>query len=461
MWPTTATTRSREVGGLSRAAARTASDPSCADTGWTRSTRCVDALEGRIARHDTAIAALRGEPTPPPAPTMTSTAIATPPTQAPPRTAPGSAEPGAARPGGRAAPSTGSGSRSARLAGCRTPRTTVPVRPARPRGLPPPRGVPASRASSPRPRTGYLSQGVQDQQAFEWYFGATAHNLATLSNPLFTDLQNYPAGVNLMANAAVLGLGRSAGAGHPARRAAADLPPRRAARAGAHGIRLVLAVPAVAAGAPARRGRSAPASPASPPASSRTPTATPTSSRSSSSPLIVDRVLRLVARRPPVRDGVMLGLLAAWQVFIGEEALLLAAIGTGRRRRGPRGPGALDLRRLLPGLAIGAAVCLAIVAIPLWWQFAGPAELLLDLAPTVGERPRPALGPGHPQHRRRPVGLGRALDEPHRGELLLRRPAAPRRGRRRGAVLAPPRRAGARRPSSSWPAGSRSARRSS
>ena len=56
-------------------------------------------------------------------------------------------------------------------------------------------------------RTGYLSQGVQDQQAFEWYFGATAHNLVTFSNPLFTDLQNFPDGVNLMANAAVLGLG--------------------------------------------------------------------------------------------------------------------------------------------------------------------------------------------------------------------------------------------------------------
>ena len=56
-------------------------------------------------------------------------------------------------------------------------------------------------------RTGYLSQGVQDQQAFEWYFGAAAHNLTSLSNPLFSDLQNFPAGVNLMANAAVLGLG--------------------------------------------------------------------------------------------------------------------------------------------------------------------------------------------------------------------------------------------------------------
>ena len=58
-----------------------------------------------------------------------------------------------------------------------------------------------------RTSTGYLSQGVQDHQAFEWYFGASAHNVATLSNPLFSDRQNFPDGVNLMANAAVTGLG--------------------------------------------------------------------------------------------------------------------------------------------------------------------------------------------------------------------------------------------------------------
>ncbi|MGL5929214.1 MAG: hypothetical protein ACRCY8_09770, partial [Dermatophilaceae bacterium] len=58
----------------------------------------------------------------------------------------------------------------------------------------------------------YLSQGVRDHQAFEWYLGASAHNLATFSNPLFSDLQNYPDGVNLMANAAVIGLGLPLGA---------------------------------------------------------------------------------------------------------------------------------------------------------------------------------------------------------------------------------------------------------
>ena len=102
-------------------------------------------------------------------------------------------------------------------------------------------------------RTGYLSQGVQDQQAFEWYFGAAAHNLTSLSNPLFSDLQNFPAGVNLMANAAVLGPRHPARPADPARRAVGHLPRRRAARPGPHGLRVVLAVPPVPGRAPARR----------------------------------------------------------------------------------------------------------------------------------------------------------------------------------------------------------------
>ncbi len=90
-----------------------------------------------------------------------------------------------------------------------------------------------------------------------------------------------------------------------------------------------------------------------------------------------------------------------------------------------------------------------------------PAELRRDLAPTGGQRPRPAVGEGHPQHRRRPVGLGRAVDEPHRGELVLRHPAAARRGGRRRRAVAPHRWCRRSAPSSSSRAGSRSARRSS
>ncbi len=89
-------------------------------------------------------------------------------------------------------------------------------------------------------------------------------------------------------------------------------------------------------------------------------------------PVIVDRVLRLAEARRPVRDGVVLGLLAAWQVLIGEEVLLLTAVGLVIGGLVYVAHGRAHLRRMLPGLGIGAAVCLALVAVPLWWQFAGP-----------------------------------------------------------------------------------------
>ena len=154
----------------------------------------VDSLEARIAEHDLEIALLRGE-----APEPTPGRPATPP---PTPSALVERRPGEDEPPPRPGPAAG--------------RDESPAA-----GRP----VPLRRSDLWAPlaylllacwvlaglianlRTGYLSQGVQDQQAFEWYFGAAAHNLTALANPLFSDLQNFPAGVNLMANAAVLGLG--------------------------------------------------------------------------------------------------------------------------------------------------------------------------------------------------------------------------------------------------------------
>jgi hypothetical protein len=94
-------------------------------------------------------------------------------------------------------------------------------------------------------------------------------------------------------------------------------------------------------------------------------------------PLIIDAVLRLVTGRGgPVRTGAWLGLLAAAQVFIGEEllvdtalaSLLLAApLAAGRPREA--------LRRARPaagGLATAAAVLVAICGHALWVQIHGP-----------------------------------------------------------------------------------------
>jgi hypothetical protein len=69
---------------------------------------------------------------------------------------------------------------------------------------------------------------------------------------------------------------------------------------------------------------------------------------------------------------VVLGLLAAWQVLIGEEVLLLTAIGLLVGGTVYLAHGRVQVRRLLPGLGVAAGVCLAVVAVPLWWQFAGP-----------------------------------------------------------------------------------------
>jgi hypothetical protein len=94
-------------------------------------------------------------------------------------------------------------------------------------------------------------------------------------------------------------------------------------------------------------------------------------------PLIIDRALRIVTGRGrPVRDGVWLGLLAAAQLFIGEEmliytavaGLLLAAVAAAGRPRSVPG----RVRDGAPGLATGGAVALVICGYPLWVQFRGP-----------------------------------------------------------------------------------------
>ncbi|KGN33659.1 glycosyl transferase [Knoellia sinensis KCTC 19936] len=220
-----------------------------------------------------------------------------------------------------------------------------------------------------RPRSGYLFHGVQDHQAFEWYFGASAHNVATLSNPLFSDRQNFPDGVNLMANAAVTGLG-------------IPLAPLTLA-AGAHITFFVVELLGLAGTAAAwywffrRRGIGRTGAAIGgwftgfAPALVSHANGHPNFVALFLIPVIIDRVLRLAEGDRRVRDGIVLGLLVTWQLFIGEEPLLLAAIGMlivgavlAIHRR-------LDVARLLPGVGIGAALSVSLVAVPLWWQFAG------------------------------------------------------------------------------------------
>ncbi|KRE42129.1 hypothetical protein [Knoellia sp. Soil729] len=235
-----------------------------------------------------------------------------------------------------------------------------------------------------RTSTGYLSQGVQDHQAFEWYFGASAHNVSTLSNPLFSDRQNFPDGVNLMANAAVTGLG-------------IPLAPLTLATS-AHVTFFVVELLGLAGTAAAwfwflrRRGIGRTGAAVGgwftgfAPAMVSHANGHPNFVALFLIPVIIDRVWRLAdgngARR--LRDSVLLALLVTWQVFIGEEPLLLAAVGMLLAGLVLLVHGRIDVRRMLPGATIAGAICLVLLAVPLWWQFFGRQSYTSIYHPPAG-----------------------------------------------------------------------------
>ncbi|MGW1722373.1 dolichyl-phosphate beta-glucosyltransferase [Streptomyces sp. NPDC002306] len=221
----------------------------------------------------------------------------------------------------------------------------------------------------------YLQDSLQDQNQWEWFFAVTADNVSHLRNPLFTDLQGFPDGVNLMANTVMLGL-------------SVPFAPVTLLLGPAVALSLCMAL-GLAATATAWywlivkrvvRQRAAAYVGASlaafaPPMVSHA-NAHPNFVILFMIPLIIDRALRLCAGTRVVRDAVVLGLMAAYQIFLGEEPLLLASIGMllfavsyGVLRRDVA---RAAWRPLLRGLLIAAAVCLPLVCYPLVWQFAGP-----------------------------------------------------------------------------------------
>ncbi|CAM5517756.1 Undecaprenyl-phosphate 4-deoxy-4-formamido-L-arabinose transferase [Streptomyces alboniger] len=221
----------------------------------------------------------------------------------------------------------------------------------------------------------YIPDALQDQNQWEWFFAVTADNVRHLDNPLFTTLQNFPDGVNLMANTVMLGLSvplapvtwllgpavalNVAMTGGLAATALAWywlilkrlVPHRGAAAVGA----------ALAAFAPPMISHA---------------NAHPNFIVLFMIPLIIDRALRLCEGTRVVRDGIVLGLLAAYQVFLGEEPLLLAALGmllfAAAYALARRDVARTAWRPLARGLGIALAVTLPLVAFPLYWQFFGP-----------------------------------------------------------------------------------------
>ncbi|UXY28901.1 dolichyl-phosphate beta-glucosyltransferase [Streptomyces sp. HUAS TT20] len=221
----------------------------------------------------------------------------------------------------------------------------------------------------------YLPDSLQDQNQWEWFFAVTADNVAHLRNPLFTDLQGFPDGVNLMANTVMLGLSvpfapLTLVAG-PAIALSVCMTLGLAATAAAWYWLIVKRV--VRQRAAAFLGASLAAF--APPMVSHA-NAHPNFVILFMIPLIIDRALRLCAGTRVVRDGVVLGLMAAYQVFLGEEPFLLAALGMTLFAAAyavvRRDVARQAWRPLLKGLLIGAAVCLPLVAYPLYWQFTGP-----------------------------------------------------------------------------------------
>ncbi|MFI6497573.1 hypothetical protein [Nonomuraea typhae] len=231
---------------------------------------------------------------------------------------------------------------------------------------------------------GYLVDGGQDQTQWEWFFAVTARNVAGGDFLLFTTLQNHPLGVNLMANTVMLGLSV------PLTPLTLLLGPSATwtvvltlgLAGSAFAWYWLLSRHVVASRAAA--GIGAAFCGFAPPIVSHA-NAHPNFVVLFVIPLICARVVALRRRRRVLRDGTLLGLLAAYQVFLGEEALLLAfaglavfCLGYGLAAfcpgYGPAGPEAAlpALRPVLGGVCVAALVCVALTGAALVYQFTGP-----------------------------------------------------------------------------------------
>jgi hypothetical protein len=215
-----------------------------------------------------------------------------------------------------------------------------------------------------------------DHSWFEWLFAHGAHSVRHLTNPLFTSRQNAPDGVNMMANTSLLGVTL------PLSPLTMLLGPQvvyalylGAALAGTAGTAYwVLSRRLVGSRAAAFVGG---AFVGFAPGVVHHANGQPNFASNYLLPLIVARVFSLgLPGRRPVRDGVVLGLLVAWQIFINEEMLLLTALAcavvvvTYTLARWPAARA--RWRPFLASGGLGAAVALLVAGYPIWFQFRGP-----------------------------------------------------------------------------------------
>ncbi|MEV6524046.1 hypothetical protein AB0M43_19020 [Longispora sp. NPDC051575] len=215
-----------------------------------------------------------------------------------------------------------------------------------------------------------------DHEQFLWFLGHAARVVSHGENPFVTDRLNVPDQANMMANTSVLGLGVplspiSLVFGVQTTFVVA-LTLTLAGTASAwywlfsrHVVKSKLAA-YVAAGflgfAPGMVAQAA---------------GHPNLTAQFLVPLIVWRVIKLREGRP-VRNGIILGLLIVYQVFLNEEVLFMVAMGCGifvavyalQRRQEVRA----QFKPFVQGLAVAAGFSFVLLAYPLWTQFFGPAH---------------------------------------------------------------------------------------
>ncbi|MER6753871.1 hypothetical protein ABT235_06805 [Micromonospora echinofusca] len=225
-------------------------------------------------------------------------------------------------------------------------------------------------------RPGRLFHQAGDQILFEWMLARAARAVTRLENPLYSAELNAPDGVNLMANTSVLGLG---------------VPLTPVTLLFGSQVAFLVAVVCCLAGtatawyallrhrlvdsraAAAVGGLFCGFAPGM--------VAQAGAHLHMAAQFLVPVILALVFHPDPRRlrrHGTLLGLLVAYQVFLGEEVAFFLVLAAGTFALAYAAADRATARRLVPALlgrlAIGVAVALPLLAYPLWFQFFGPGH---------------------------------------------------------------------------------------
>jgi hypothetical protein len=228
---------------------------------------------------------------------------------------------------------------------------------------------------NPRGRiTSYLNV---DHTWFQWLLAHGAHSVRHLSNPLVSDRQNVPDGVNMIANTSVLGV-------------TIPLAPVTLVfgAAVAYLVWMVIATAGTAlttywvlsrhTSAPGVGALLAGAFAGFAPGVVYHANGQPNFVSNMLVPILLWRVAVLGRDGRWLRDGLILGGLVTWQLFINEEVLLVTALSCGVAlvcRLAMDRAGALARGRdFLRALGVTALFATVLCAYPIWYQFTGPGS---------------------------------------------------------------------------------------